>query len=146
METRNRVLIVEDELVIASDLESILSKNNYVVTDICNSSKKAIASLMNDTPDIVLLDINLQGDLNGIEIANLINEKYKIPFIYITAYSDPKTVEYTKFTEPYGFIIKPFDPEKLLSMIKISFYKHKTIEIKTQTILNELSNNNLTAV
>tara|TARA_A100001015_G_scaffold319898_1_gene444372 strand:+ start:761 stop:1198 length:438 start_codon:yes stop_codon:yes gene_type:complete len=137
MESPKRALIVEDELVIASDLEAILNKENFHVTEICNTSKKALKSLSECLPDIVLLDINLQGNLNGIEIANTINEKYKIPFIYITAYSDPKTVEYTKFTEPYGFIIKPFEPKKLISTIKLALFKHNSIKIKTHTILNE---------
>lgn len=117
------VLIVEDEPIIASDIEMTLKKDDYSVIGIALSSTKAIDLLHRTSPDIVLLDIAIQGDRDGIDIAHLINEKYKIPFIYITSFSDKETLERAKSTLPYGYIVKPFKDRDIISAIEMAVYR-----------------------
>lgn len=117
------VLIVEDEPIIAGDIEMTLKKDDYSVIGIALSSTKAIDLLHRTSPDIVLLDIAIQGDRDGIDIAHLINEKYKIPFIYITSFSDKETLERAKSTLPYGYIVKPFKDRDIISAIEMAVYR-----------------------
>lgn len=117
------VLIVEDEPIIASDIEFTLKKDDYTIVGIAHSSTKAIDLLHRTSPDIVLLDIAIQGDKDGIEIAHLINEKYKVPFVYITSFSDRETLERAKSTLPYGYIVKPFKDRDIISAIEMAVYR-----------------------
>ena len=87
------VLIVEDEPVIATDIEMTLTGADYTVVGIAYSSTKALDLLHRFRPDIVLLDIAIKGDKDGIDIAAIINDKYKVPFIYITSFADRETLE-----------------------------------------------------
>ncbi len=117
------VLIVEDEPIIASDIEMTLKNDDYSIAGIAHSSTKAIDLLHRTSPDIVLLDIAIQGDKDGIEIAHLINEKYKLPIIYITSFSDRETLERAKSTLPYGYIVKPFKDRDIISAIEMAVYR-----------------------
>ncbi len=120
------VLIVEDEPIIASDIEMTLKEDDYSIIGIAFSSTKAIDLLHRTSPDIVLLDIAIQGDKDGIEIAQMINEKYKVPFIYITSFSDKQTLERAKATLPYGYIVKPFKDRDIISAIEMAVYRFAT--------------------
>ena len=119
-----RVLIVEDEPLIAEDIAQGLEKNEFLVSAVVYSKEDAIEQLNINLPDMVLLDINLSGELSGIEIAEKINTQYNIPFIFITSYSDKQTLEKAKFTEPSGYIVKPFNEASLYSTIEIALYNH----------------------
>ena len=88
------------------------------------SKEDAIEQLNINLPDLVLLDINLSGEMSGIEIAEKINTQYNIPFIFITSYSDKQTLEKAKFTEPSGYIVKPFNEASLYSTLEIALYNH----------------------
>ena len=119
-----RVLIVEDEPLIAEDIAQGLEKNEFLVSAVVYSKEDAIEQLNINLPDMVLLDINLSGEMSGIEIAEKINTQYNIPFIFITSYSDKQTLEKAKFTEPSGYIVKPFNEASLYSTLEIALYNH----------------------
>jgi two-component SAPR family response regulator len=95
-----QILIVEDELIIAEDISNMLQKMGYDVIGIAMDFDEAVTILENNKPDLILLDINLNGKSDGIDLANVINGKCKIPFIYITSYSDASTLERAKNTNP----------------------------------------------
>lgn len=108
-----KILIVEDEVLIAMDLEQFLVKLGYTVVDIIHNSDHVFGAIEKQNPDLILLDINIKGSKNGIELGNLINEQHQIPFIYVTSYSDPRTIAEVKSTNPSGIVMKPFDTEQL---------------------------------
>ena len=117
-----KILIVEDEPLIAEDIAEILQKNEFQVTNIAYNKEDALEELRENLPDMVLLDINLNNRLDGIDIAVNIQSHYQIPFIYITSYSDKNTLEKAKRTEPSGYIVKPFNEAGLCSSIEIAYY------------------------
>lgn len=120
-----RVLIIEDEPLIAEDIASSLNALDYTVAGIAYDSEKALDFLVNRTPDVVILDIQIKGTMDGIDIASIIQEKYKIPFLYLTSYSDMDTLERAKKTLPYGYIIKPFSEKDLLSTLEMALYRFR---------------------
>lgn len=117
------ILIVEDEVLIANDIRAYLIKLGYKVAGIAYNSDKASDMMHSRTFDLVILDINIGGSRDGIEIAELINAKYHKPFIYLTSYSDPKTLERAQKTLPYGYIVKPFAEKDLAATISMALYK-----------------------
>lgn len=119
-----KILIVEDEPLIAEDISESLKKSEFEITDIAYTKKDAFTQLETNLPDMVLLDINLDNKMDGIEIAEIIKDKYQIPFIFITSYSDKSTLEKAKITEPAGYLVKPFNEAGLSSSIEIAFYNH----------------------
>lgn len=119
-----RVLIVEDEALIAKDIQYILEDEEYIVSAIAHHSKKALEELRNNTPDIVLLDIQLNSELSGIQLAKVINEQYQLPFIYLTSFSDRSTIEKVKSTNPMGYLVKPFEERTLITTIEIALYNY----------------------
>lgn len=118
-----RILIIEDEAVIAQDIKDILLSLDYEVCEIINNSDKAIDYLSFHSPDLVLCDINIKGTQDGIQVAEKTLQKKKIPFIYLTSMSDRLTIDRAKKTMPYGYIVKPFDEKDLLTAIEIAFFK-----------------------
>ncbi len=122
--TEINILIVEDEPIIAADIESALEKNEYSVSDIAYSKEDALLSLKNNTPDFAILDINLNGEIHGIEIAEIIKNNYKLPFIFLTSYSDKNTLDKAKHTEPSGYLVKPFSEPSLFTTIEVALYNH----------------------
>jgi PAS domain S-box-containing protein len=119
-----KILIAEDEGIIARDLENRLRRQGYGVCSVVASGEDAIMKANSEGADLVLMDIVLSGDLDGIEAAEEIRRLYDIPVIYLTAYADDKIVERAKHTEPYGYIIKPFEDRELRSAIEMALYKH----------------------
>ncbi len=142
-----RILIVEDEPIIADDIERVLSIHNYEVAGKAYSSTKAIDMLNSRYPDLVLLDIALKGDKDGIDIAHIIRNTYKIPFIYLTSFSDKLTLERAKPTMPYGYIVKPFKDKDLLTTIEIAIYRYtaeKNMHILLKDKVDSLMDQQLT--
>lgn len=130
---KTNVLIVEDEGIVAKDIQHSLKKLGYNVSGICSNGEKAISTASREKPDIVLMDIMLQGEMSGIEAANEIRKKYNIPVVYLTAYADENTLSKAKVTEPYGYIIKPFKEIDIHTSIEMALYKHgKNTEIKKE--------------
>jgi signal transduction histidine kinase len=119
-----KVLIVEDETVVALSIHMRLAAANYAVVGIADSAEGALTLAGNTDPDLVLMDIQLKGRLNGIETAQKIREQYDIPIVYLTAHTDPATIQQAKTTEPYGYILKPFETIELCTAIEFALYKH----------------------
>lgn len=117
-----RILIVEDELIIAQDMIDILEKMGYDVMDNAMDAQETFEILAKETPDLILLDINLSGKRDGIDIAKEINERYKIPFIFTTSYTDGPTIERAKEVKPINYLVKPFKPEQLYTAIEMAMY------------------------
>jgi diguanylate cyclase (GGDEF)-like protein len=114
------VLIVEDELIAAENISRNLKKQGYQVTAIVDSGEEAIQLAIANQPDLVLMDIMLQGDMDGIQAAERINHQLNIPLIYMTAYGDDTTLERAKKTNPSGYIVKPFKPQNLKIAIEVA--------------------------
>lgn len=122
---KTRIMVVEDESLTGAYIEMNLENLGYFVTGIELSGKEAIEKAESERPDLVLMDITLQGDIDGIEAAHVIGTDLNIPVVYITANSDEKTLERAKVTEPYGYIVKPFGTRELQSNIEMALYRHK---------------------
>ncbi|NOS54970.1 MAG: response regulator [Cyclobacteriaceae bacterium] len=122
--SKGEILIVEDSFVVALHLEATLENEGYKVIGKCDSGENAIALLDELNPCLVLMDIMLNGMLDGIEVAGVIRERYDIPVVYITALSDKATIQRAKLTQPYGFLTKPFDDREIFTIIEMAIYKH----------------------
>jgi len=122
---KKQILIVEDERIVATDVKMALQNLGYSVCGIVVSGKEAIIKTEETHPDLVLMDIILEGEIDGIEAAETLRARFNVPVVYFTAYADKKTIERAKKTEPFGYIVKPFDDRELLSIIEIALYKHK---------------------
>ncbi len=125
MKTGKKVMIVEDEIIIAEDIKNRLTKMGYVVSSVVSSGEEAIQKANENKPDLILMDIVLDSKMDGIEAANNIKFSLDIPVVYLTAYGDDKMLERAKVTEPYGYIIKPFKERELHITIEIALYKHE---------------------
>ncbi|MCB9188469.1 MAG: response regulator [Flavobacteriales bacterium] len=124
------VLVVEDESIVSKDIQYSLKKLGYNVVGAAATGEKAIELAGEKTPDIILMDIMLKGDITGIEASAEIKEKYNIPIIFLTAYADESTLSKAKVTEPYAYIIKPFKEIDLHTSIEMALYKHgKELEV-----------------
>ena len=118
------VLVVEDESIVSKDIQHSLKKLGYNVVGASSTGEKAIELAGEERPDIILMDIMLKGDMNGIEAAEKIKELYSIPIVFLTAYADESTLSKAKITEPYGYILKPFKEIDLHTTIEMAVYKH----------------------
>lgn len=135
-----RVIIVEDEPLIADDIKEFLSNADYLVTAVAYDMKDALEALQSTKPDIALLDINLGNNMDGFLIAEEINAKYRIPFLYLTSYSSKNIVEQAKHTRPMGYIVKPFDEADLFSSIEIALYNYSQLhkpKVFSKALINE---------
>ncbi len=120
-----RLLIVEDEEISARGMSRRLEDLGYTVSATVSTGEEAIRHAGKTRPDLVLMDIRLQGDVDGIEAAARIRADFDIPVIYLTAYADEATLRRAKITEPFGYILKPYEERELWSNIEIALYKHK---------------------
>lgn len=119
------ILIVEDEPLIAEDLAGILMKLDFEIQAVCYTLQDAQKQLsQKNKPDLVLLDINLNGEETGIEIGKWLNEELLVPFVYVTSYSDSSTVKAASQTQPSGYIVKPFTQAAIYSAVEIALYNH----------------------
>lgn len=119
------VYIVEDESIVAKDIQNSLKKLGYNVLGISNNGEDALKNIAEQEPDIVLMDIMIKGAMTGIDVAEKVKSEYNIPVIFLTAYADESTLSKAKITEPYGYILKPFKEVDLHSTIEMAIYKHK---------------------
>ena len=118
------VLVVEDESIVSKDIQHSLKKLGYNVVGASATGEKAIELANSEHPDIVLMDIMLKGEMNGIEAAERIKKDLSIPIIFLTAYADELTLSKAKVTQPYGYILKPFKEIDLHTTIEMAIYKH----------------------
>jgi two-component system, response regulator PdtaR len=119
----SKILIVEDEIIIAIDLKIRLENLGYYVPGIAVNGRDAIKKTAEKNPDIVLMDILLDGETDGIEVAQRIHNQYNIPIIYLTGSQNNSTLERAKTTEPYGYINKPFDNIEIDNAIQLAVSK-----------------------
>ncbi len=120
MSNKLKILIVEDEPVIAENISIYLDNNDFEVSAIAYDSDEAFLQLKNNTPDAAVLDINLESDQDGIDIAAYINKEIQIPFLFLTSYSDKNTLDKAKQVKPSGYIVKPFNERTLLASLEIA--------------------------
>jgi PAS domain S-box-containing protein len=123
--TVKQILVVEDEIIIAENIQRKLKKMGYAVPVIVSSGEEAIKKVKENNPDLVLMDIVIHGNMDGIETAEQIRSCFDIPIVYLTAFADEKTLERAKITEPFGYLVKPFKERELQITIEIALYKHK---------------------
>jgi len=121
---RPRILIVEDEGVVAWDMERSL-RDAYDVTGVAGTAEEALDRAARDTPDLVLMDIRIRGDVDGISAAELLRARHGVPVVYLTAHGDADTMERARRTDPYGYLLKPFKRPDLLSAVSIALYRHR---------------------
>lgn len=131
--SKANVLVVEDESIVSKDIQLSLKKLGYNVIGSATTGEKAIEMALELQPDLILMDIMLKGDINGIRATKRIQTRANIPVIYLTAYADENTLERAKVTQPYGYIIKPFKEIDLQTSIEMALYKFK----KEQEILDD---------
>jgi two-component system, response regulator PdtaR len=120
-----RVLVVEDESIVAMGIKHKLENMGHIVVETVSSGENAVRAAREHNPDIILMDIVIKGDLDGIEAAQAIHEYSDIPIIYLTAYADDEMLMRARVTQPYGYIIKPFKSTELNANIQMALYKHK---------------------
>lgn len=118
------LLIVEDQIVVALDLEERLERNGYKVCGIAISGVEALALARQYRPALALMDIRLQGEMDGIQTAQILRSEMNVPVIFLSAHSDEATLQRAKLTAPYGFLLKPFDERELRLNIEMALYKH----------------------
>ncbi len=118
-----QILIVEDEVIIARDLQNKLERLGYVVPDICTSGDEAIEKAESTHPDLVLMDIRLEGNVDGVEAAEYIYTRLNVPVVYLTAYADEETFQRAKTTGAFGYILKPFNERGLQTAIELALHK-----------------------
>jgi putative nucleotidyltransferase with HDIG domain len=122
--SKAKILIVEDERIIGEDIKDTLMKSGYSVSGIVSSGEKAIKSVQGNMPDLVLMDIKLQGDMDGIEAAKQIYDHYDIPIVFLTSCGDTETLNRVKAIELYGYVSKPFEQRELVTNIKLALCKY----------------------
>lgn len=120
-----KILVVEDESIVAMDIKHRLENMGYIVPAITSSGEEAVEKASETDPDLILMDIVLKGEIDGIEAAQQIKENLDVPIVYLTAYSDERTLKRAKITGPFGYIIKPFEDRELHSAIEVALYKHE---------------------
>ncbi|MFP4509718.1 MAG: response regulator [Spirochaetaceae bacterium] len=120
-----RIVVVEDERIVALDIRAHLQRFGYDVAAIYASGEAVLENIESDSPHLVLMDIQLQGRLDGVETAERIHTTYDIPVILLTAYADDATIERAKLTQPFAYIIKPFEERELRTAIVIALYRHE---------------------
>src|SRR5689334_25349829 len=123
--TGGRILIVEDQGIVATDIESCLMDDGFEVTAIATSMKDAIREASVCPPDLVLMDIRIQGEADGIEAADYLRREFGLPIVYLTAHDDQDTLTRARRTQPMAFLIKPFKPTELTSTVQIAINRSR---------------------
>lgn len=119
------IMVVEDENIVAMDIENSLISLGYQVVGVASTGEDAIDMAGETRPDLVLMDIMLRGEIDGVEAAEQIRRRYNIPVVYLTAYADGNTLQRAKITEPYAYLLKPFEDRQLHITIEMALYKHR---------------------
>jgi len=123
--SKARILVVEDERIIAMGIERRLTRLGYIVVDLASTGPDAVQKATQHRPDLVLMDINLGGEMDGIDAAKQMGRKLDVPVVYLTAFSDDVTLQRAKLTGPFGYVLKPYEDKDLQTAIEIGLYKHQ---------------------
>jgi CheY-like chemotaxis protein len=129
-----RILIVEDECVVALAIRAQLTGMGFEVVETCCNGGDAVLRAAELTPDLVLMDIRLEGEMNGVDAAIKMRAAQDVPVIFLTAYSDEATLENAKLAEPMGYLVKPFDDRALRTTIEVSLHKHRLDRSRKQLV------------
>ena len=132
--SNERIMIVEDESIVAMGIKHKLEELGYNVVGVVATGEKAVETALKIEPDLILMDIVLKGDMDGIDAAQKIHNRLDIPIIYITAYSDEEVLKRARITEPYGYILKPFKKSEVNANIQMAIYKHACDNKKSEII------------
>jgi len=124
-EAARRILIVEDQRLVAADIENTLKKLSYDVVGNVSSGEDAINASDRLRPELILMDVQLRGEMDGIQAAEIIRDRFNVPVVYLTAYADENTILRAKKTTPFGYLVKPFNERELRATIEIAFYTHQ---------------------
>ena len=135
--SKKKILIVEDEAIVAKDISVCLKRTGYEVLGSFSNGEQALEFLESNSPDLILMDIMLAGKLTGIDTSKIIKEKFDIPIVFLTAYADEKTIEKAKVTEPYGYVIKPFKEIDLRTSIEMASYKYQKEKEKISQLTHQ---------
>lgn len=122
---KSRILVVEDESIVARDIAQQLQDLGFESAGIASNARQAVQMVADVEPDLVLMDIQLGGDMDGIAAAAIIRERFNLPVVFITAYSADEILERAKLTEPFGYILKPFSVRELYTTLTMALYKHQ---------------------
>jgi PAS domain S-box-containing protein len=122
--TQKKILIVEDDRVVARDIAQQLTREGYLVVAAVSTGEDALRLAVSETPDLVLMDLRLEGEMDGIEVANQMRASLAIPVVFLTAYADHDTVQRAAITEPFGYLIKPFEDSQLRTVVEMALYKY----------------------
>src|ERR1035437_10117079 len=128
----SRILIVEDDGIIGRHIENTLQKLGYQVLDVVSTGDRAIKISSEEHPDLVLMDINLDGELDGVDAAGPIYGRFEIPVVYLTALADNDTLQRAKITDPFGYILKPFEERSLFSTIEMALRKKRVEQAEVE--------------
>jgi PAS domain S-box-containing protein len=123
--SETKILIVEDEAIVARDAQDMLESAGYTVPAIALSGQEAIQQVAETEPDLVLMDVKLEGDLDGVEVAEEIHTRFDVPVVYLTAYADDETLRRAKLTGPFGYVVKPFGERELCSTVEMALCRHR---------------------
>jgi len=135
---KSKILVVEDERIVAEDIRENLERLGYAVLDIASSGTEAIEKAEELHPDLIMMDIRLKGSMNGIEATHRIHQQLDVPIIYLTAYADEDTLQRAKQTQPFGYLIKPFKEKELHTTIEVALYKHG-MEVQLKELQGQLA-------
>lgn len=130
-----KILIAEDEQIVAKNIEKRLTADGYIVVASVSTGEEAIENAKSLTPDIILMDIKLKGKIDGIETADIIRRDFQLPVIFLTSYADEETFQRAKNTEPFGYLIKPFENKELNRVVELALYKNKIYQELVETKL-----------
>jgi len=122
---KRRILVVEDERLVAKHIENMVCSLGYDVAAVEATGEDAVRTALEKSPDLILMDIMLRGEMDGITASEQIWDRAAIPVVYLTAYADESTLERAKVTEPFGYLLKPFEERELYTAIEMALYKHK---------------------
>ncbi|ETA68099.1 MAG: two-component system, response regulator PdtaR [Methanolobus sp.] len=131
-----KILVVEDESIIALNIKKKLKSFGYTVPALATTGEEAIKMAEITFPDLILMDVRLKGEMDGIRTAEEIRKDFDIPIVYLTAYSDDEILEKAKKTKPYGYIVKPFKANDLRSNIEMALYRHEMEKSDQETVCN----------
>ncbi len=131
---RDKIIIVEDDEITSLNLNISLQKYGYSIIGVYDNVEQVKMKIATVNPDLIIIDISLDESNDGIELAQYIKEECNIPFIYLTSYSDDEIIEEAKLTEPYGYIVKPFDPRSLHATIQIALFKFSQEYTRANTV------------
>ena len=120
-----RILIVEDESIVGLDIQKRLQRMGYEALEVLSTGQQAVEFVEREQPDLILMDIQIQGDIDGVETASRIRERFDVPIVYLTAFSDETTLERAKATEAFAYVLKPFKDRELYSSIEFALYRHQ---------------------